>query len=59
MSKGVWVFVEQAMSELKEESLMLICEARKLADKLEEELAAVRERGGKLAGGDGVLFNDR
>jgi len=41
MNKGIWVFVEQTKSELKEASLMLISEAQKLADRLEEELSAV------------------
>jgi len=41
MNKGVWVFVEQALSQPKEASLLLISYAQKLAKKLEEELVAV------------------
>ncbi len=41
MDKGVWVFVEQNRKELKEPSLMLVAEGKKLAGALGQELSAV------------------
>ena len=39
--KGVWVFIEQQDEELKDGSLELVGEGRKIADKMNEELTAV------------------
>ncbi len=64
--KGVWVFAEQRNGEIDTVSYELLGEGRKLADKLQEELAAVlvgdgiRKEAGKLTahGADKVYVVD-
>ncbi len=41
MSKGIWVLAEQKAGELTETTLEVLSEARRLADRLQEELSAV------------------
>ena len=47
IAKGIWVFIEAERDELKKSSLEIICESRKLADGIGEELCS-------LLLGDGV-----
>jgi len=41
MSDGVYVFLEHEEGEVKEKSLLVLCEGRRLAERLEEELSVI------------------